>query len=86
MSTRKKLQENLLTSLWRLVSAHPGAVIVAGLILAVLSASISFMFLRLNSNQEEYENIIFHSIVSKKIYIKIILPILKKITEFIFRL
>ena len=52
MSIRKKLQENLLTSLWRLVSAHPGAVIAAGLILAIMSASLSFIFLRLNSNQD----------------------------------
>ena len=52
MSILKKLQENLLTSLWRLVSAHPGAVITAGLILAIISASLSFVFLRLNSNQD----------------------------------
>ncbi|MBC8176454.1 MAG: MMPL family transporter, partial [Deltaproteobacteria bacterium] len=52
MSIRKKLQENLLTSLWRLVSARPGAVIAAGLILAIMSASLSFIFLRLNSNQD----------------------------------
>ena len=53
MSIRKQLQEGLLTSLWRLVSAHPGAVIAAGLILAIISASLSFLFLRLNSDQDK---------------------------------
>ena len=53
MSIRKKIQESLLTSLWRLLSAHPGAVIAAGLILAIISASLSFLVLRLNSNQDK---------------------------------
>ena len=52
MSIRKQLQEGLLNSLWRLVSAHPGAVIAVGLILAIISASLSFLFLRLNSDQD----------------------------------
>ena len=53
MSVRKQLQEGLLSSLWRLVSAYPGAVLAAGLILAVISASLSFLFLRLNSDQDK---------------------------------
>jgi len=53
MSARKQLQEGLLTLLWRLVSAHPGAVIATGLILAIISASLSFLVLRLNSNQDK---------------------------------
>ncbi len=53
MSIRKQIQEGLLTSLWRLVSAHPGAVIAGGLILAIISASLSFLFLRLNSDQDK---------------------------------
>ena len=53
MSIRKQIQEGLLNWLWRLVSAHPGAVIAAGLILAIISASLSFLFLRLNSDQDK---------------------------------
>ena len=53
MSIRKQLQEGLLNSLWRLVSTHPGAVIAGGLILAIISASLSFLFLRLNSDQDK---------------------------------
>ena len=67
MSIRKKIQESLLTSLWRLVSVHPGAVIAAGLILAIISASLSFLILRLNSNQD---NLVSPDLPFQKRYIE----------------
>ena len=53
MSVLNKIQEWILTSLWRLVSAHSGAVIGVGVGLALLSAAASFFFLGLNSNQDK---------------------------------
>ncbi|HEJ84130.1 MAG TPA: RND transporter [Desulfobacteraceae bacterium] len=53
MSVLKHIQESLLKSLWRLVSVHAGAVIGAGLTLAILSAAAAFFFLGLNSDQDK---------------------------------
>ncbi|MBL7225404.1 MAG: MMPL family transporter [Desulfobacteraceae bacterium] len=53
MSIRKQLREGLLNALWRLISTHPASVIAVGLILAIISASLSFLFLRLNSDQDK---------------------------------
>ncbi|MBW1733287.1 MAG: MMPL family transporter [Deltaproteobacteria bacterium] len=52
MSVRRQLQDGILSSLWGLVSTHPGKIIGAGLILALVSTLISFTFLSLNSNQD----------------------------------
>ena len=42
----------VLNLIWRLVSHHPGLIIVSGLGLALISALISISFLHLNSNQD----------------------------------
>ena len=39
-------------ALWHLVRAHPGAIIVSGLVLALISALVSVFFLHLNSSQD----------------------------------
>ena len=39
-------------ALWRLIYAHPGAVIASGIILALISALVAVFFLHLNSNQD----------------------------------
>ncbi|MBW1781008.1 MAG: MMPL family transporter [Deltaproteobacteria bacterium] len=53
MSLGKQIQEGLFNRLWRLVSTHTKAVIGVGVILAILSGLVSFLFLRLNSDQDK---------------------------------
>ncbi|MEJ2587867.1 MAG: MMPL family transporter [Deltaproteobacteria bacterium] len=53
MSLLNDIQEGLLRSIWRLVSAHAGMVIGIGLFLALLSAGVSALFLDLNSDQDK---------------------------------
>jgi len=53
MSLLNKIQESMLSSLWRLVSRRAGMVIWIGLAFALLSAAVSILFLGLNSDQDK---------------------------------
>ena len=52
MKQPQKKRNYFLNALWRLIRRHPGALIVSGLGLALISALISILFLHLNSNQD----------------------------------
>ncbi len=52
MNPIPKRRNYLLDALWRMVHAHPGAIIVSGIVLALISVLVSVFFLHLNSNQD----------------------------------
>jgi len=67
MKQAPKKREYFLNLLWRLVSHHPGLLIVSGLGLALISALISLFFLHMNSNQD---NLVSPSVPFQKRYLE----------------
>lgn len=63
MDIFKKVQDFLILGLWRMVRTCPGAVVICGLILAIVCGVSSAMYLKLDSDQD---NLISHNLPFQK--------------------
>ena len=63
MELSRKIQNLLILALWRMVSKRPGTIVICGVVLAIICAVSSALFLKLDSDQD---NLVSHDLPFQK--------------------